>query len=106
MGQTGNSMEAVGDGMDSEGSELIISTVDEDERPTWVNLWGGANTVAQALWKVKNSRSADETEKFVSKLRIYDVLGQDEAGRGLSQIFRILCISAPPRCTASAVPII
>ena len=80
MGQTGYSMEAVGDGMDSEGSELIISTVDEDERPTWVNLWGGANTVAQALWKVKNSRSADETEKFVSKLRIYDVLGQDEAG--------------------------
>lgn len=80
MGQTGYSMGTVGDGLDSEGSELIISTVDEDDRPTWVNLWGGANTVAQALWKVKNTRSAEETEKFVSKLRIYDVLGQDEAG--------------------------
>lgn len=49
MGQTGYSMEAVGDGMDSDGSELIISTVDSDDRPTWINLWGGANTVAQAL---------------------------------------------------------
>ena len=77
MRQTGYSMDDIGEGKNSDGPELIISV---DDCPTWINLWGGANTVAQALWKVKNSRSADETEKFVSKLRIYDVLGQDEAG--------------------------
>lgn len=80
MGQTGYGMDDVGDGKDSDGSELIISVVDEDDRPTWINLWGGANTVAQALWKVKNTRSEEEVEDFVSKLRIYDVLGQDDAG--------------------------
>lgn len=81
MGQTGYSMNGVGEGKDSEGSELIIAAVDEyDDRPVWINLWGGANTLAQALWKVQNTRSEAEVAKFVSKIRVYDVLGQDEAG--------------------------
>ena len=87
MGQTGYSMDDVGEGKDSDGSELIISVVDEDDRPTWINLWGGANTVAQALWKVKNTRSEAEVNEFVSKLRIYDVLGQDEAGAWIVTTF-------------------
>ena len=46
-------MNAVGEGMDSEGSELIIRSVDkEDDRPVWVLVWGGPNCLAQALWKV------------------------------------------------------
>lgn len=81
MGQTGYSMGDVGEGKDTDGSELIIKAVDkEDERPVWINLWGGANTVAQALWKVEQTRTEEEINKFVKKLRIYDVLGQDEAG--------------------------
>ena len=35
-------MHAVGKGMDSEGSELIIKAVDRsDSRPVWVLVWGG-----------------------------------------------------------------
>lgn len=87
MGQTGYSMDDVGEGKDSDGSELIISVVDEDDRPVWINFWGGANTLAQALWKVKNTRSEAEVKKFVKKLRVYDVLGQDEAGAWIVTTF-------------------
>ena len=54
-------MNGVGQGKDSEGSDLIIQVVDKkDPRPVWVSVWGGANCLAQALWKVKATRSEDE----------------------------------------------
>ncbi len=57
--------------------------------------WGGCNTIAQALWKVKNSRSPAEIEAFVRKLHIYDVLGQDDAGTWIAKTFpNILYIRA------------
>jgi Protein of unknown function (DUF1593). len=81
MGQTRYSMKDVGEGKDTDGSNLIISVVDkEDCRPVWINFWGGANTLAQALWKVKSTRRQEEVNKFVSKIRVFDILGQDEAG--------------------------
>src|SRR5690554_6911499 len=46
-------MEGVGEGKDSPGSDLLIEAVDKsDDRPLWVSVWGGANCLAQALWKV------------------------------------------------------
>ena len=37
------SMEGVGKGKDSPGSELLIQAVDKsDERPLWVSIWGGS----------------------------------------------------------------
>ncbi len=90
-------MEAVGEGMDSEGSELIISTVDkEDERPVWVLVWGGPNCLAQALWKVKETRSPAELEKFVSKLRVYTISDQDDSGPWLRKTFPGLFYIASP----------
>jgi hypothetical protein len=48
------SMEGVGQGKDSPGSELLIKAVDKaDDRPLWLTAWGGTNCLAQALWKVK-----------------------------------------------------
>jgi hypothetical protein len=88
MGQLGYGMDDVGDGKDSPGSELIIKAADrEDPRPLWVTCWGGCNTLAQALWKVKQTRSNSELEKFASKLRVYDVLGQDNAGTWIAKNF-------------------
>ncbi len=63
---------------DSDGSNLIIRLVDEsDERPLWIAVWGGGNTLAQALWRVKQERNAAEVKKFVSKLRVYTITDQD-----------------------------
>lgn len=93
------SMEGVGEGMDSPGSELLIRAVDkEDERPLWVSVWGGANCLAQALWKVKETRSDEEVDKFVSKLRVYTISDQDFAGpwirNNFPEIFYIVDASA------------
>lgn len=88
MGQTGYSMGAVGAGKDSAGSNLIIAAVDKpDPRPVWVTCWGGCNTVAQAIWKVQSERSATELQAFLKKLRVYDILGQDEAAAWMAHTF-------------------
>lgn len=89
QGQAKSNMSGVGAGKDSQGSELIISVVDKkgDNRPVWIAGWGGMNTVAQALWKVKNTRSKKELSAFVNKIRIYDVLGQDDAGAWIAKNF-------------------
>ena len=55
-------MNAVGKGMDS--PDLIIKAVDRnDPRPVWVLVWGGSNCLAQALWKVKQTRSPEAVKK-------------------------------------------
>ena len=81
VGRADYGMHAVGIGMDSEGSDWIIKTVDsEDSRPVWVLIWGGPNCLAQALWKVKETRSVQDVEKFVKKLRVYAISAQDDSG--------------------------
>jgi hypothetical protein len=88
LGQKGYGMADVGAGKDSAGSNLIIDAADKnDARPLWITCWGGCNTLAQAIWKVQNTRSASDLNKFISKLRVYDVLGQDDAGAWMTKNF-------------------
>ncbi len=87
MGQTGYGMGDVGEGMDSDGSNMIIDAVfDDDPRPVWATCWGGCNTIAQALWTVQNTQP-EELDEFVSRLRVYDILGQDNAGTWMAKTF-------------------
>ena len=75
------SMEGVGEGKDSPGSDLLIEAVDKnDNRPLWVSVWGGANCLAQALWKVRETRTEDEVKDFVSKIKVYTISDQDFSG--------------------------
>lgn len=72
----------------SDGSRLIIQAVDnDDERPVWLLIWGGANTVAQALWTVQQTRSDAEIEKFIQKVRVIDLAAQDDAGAWIAHTF-------------------
>lgn len=81
-------MNAVGKGKDSEGSEWIIKVVDKkDDRPVWIPVWGGANCLAQALWKVKMTRSPEDLKKFVSKIRMYTISDQDDTGPWIRKTF-------------------
>lgn len=74
-------MLGVGEGMDSEGSNWIIKQLEENgEHPLWISVWGGVNTLAQALYKIKNTRTEAETEKLISKLRVYTISDQDDSG--------------------------
>jgi hypothetical protein len=74
-------MEGVGDRKDSEGSEWIIKVLEEkDDRPLWISVWGGVNTLAQSLYKIKETKSKDEAKRLISKLRVYTISDQDDSG--------------------------
>ena len=90
-------MNAVGEGQDSSGSELLISAVDKDDpRPLWVTVWGGPNVLAQALWKVRATRTPEQLEKFVSRLRVYTISDQDDSGPWIRQNFTNLFYIVSP----------
>ncbi|MEZ5044776.1 MAG: DUF1593 domain-containing protein [Saprospiraceae bacterium] len=96
-GRTDYGMNAVGEGMDSPGSDLIIQAVDrEDTRPVWVLVWGGPNCLAQALWKVQATRSLADLNKFVAKIRVYTISDQDDSGPWIRKTFPDLFYVASP----------
>jgi hypothetical protein len=78
VGSKRRGMQYIGKDNDSPGSELIIKIAGEkDNRPVWVLAWGGANTLAQAVWRVQKDRSPKELKKFLQKLRVYTITDQD-----------------------------
>jgi hypothetical protein len=99
-GQPGYGMGAVGAGKDSAGSRHIVEVVDrDDERPVWISVWGGVNTLAQALRDVREGRSQAELAAFVKKLRVYTISDQDDAGRWLRLEFPDLFYVVSPSNT-------
>ncbi|CCH57273.1 hypothetical protein BN8_06684 [Fibrisoma limi BUZ 3] len=79
---------SVGAGKDTEASDWIIQVVDQaDPRPVWVCIWGGSADLAQALWKVRQTRSADAIDAFVAKLRVHAIYDQDQTGPWIREQF-------------------
>jgi hypothetical protein len=80
MGSMYGGIRSIGEKNDSPGSELLIRLADEDDpRPIYVAAWGGANTLAQAIWRVKQTRPDYEVRKFVRKFRVFTITDQDMA---------------------------
>lgn len=72
----------LGEGNNSNGSNLIIKLADEDDdRPVWVTIWGGGNTLAQSIWQVQQTRNEPELKKFLNKIRAYAITDQDRPQR-------------------------
>jgi Protein of unknown function (DUF1593) len=87
-GQSGYGLAATGLDKMSEGAQAIIKAVDKlDERPLWISLWGGANTLAQALLRVRATRTPAELDKFIGKIRVYSISDQDDAGPWIRREF-------------------
>ncbi len=80
FGSMNMGMTFIGETNDSDGSNLIIKLVDEeDDRPLWITVWGGGNTLAQAIWRVQQTRSQENLQAFLHKLRVYTITDQDGA---------------------------
>lgn len=99
-GQTQYGMAAVGANKSSDGALAIIREVDKpDARPLWISVWGGANTLAQALYTVQQTRTAAQVVEFLSKLKIYSISDQDDAGpwirKNFPALFYIVSPSSP-----------
>jgi hypothetical protein len=96
-GQPAYGMATVGAGKSSEGSAAIVRAVDKvDDRPLWIAAWGGTNTLAQALTDVRASRSAADVDVFVSKIRVYSISDQDDAGSWIRKEFPSLLYIVSP----------
>jgi hypothetical protein len=90
-------MAGVGAGHDSPGSEKVNEVVDADDpRPVWVCVWGGPNCLAQALWKVRATRTPEQLDRFVAKLRVTTISDQDDSGPWLRREFPNLFYVASP----------
>ncbi len=68
-----NTNSQIGSGFDSSGSNHIIYMVDRSTVPMWILVWGGGRELAQAIFKVRSTRSNDEFVRFQKKLRVYSI---------------------------------
>ena len=81
-------MKGLGEGKDSEGSDWIIKVLkQQDERPLWVCVWGGPNTLAQALRKIQKTMPDKEAQRLYEKLRVYTISDQDDTGPWIRKNF-------------------
>ena len=95
-------MQGVGEGKDSSASEQLIRAVDRDDpRPLWVPVWGGPSVLAQALWKVRATRTPAAVDRFVARLRVYAISDQDDSGPWIRQHFPKLFYIVSPGINAS-----
>jgi len=69
----------IGAGKDSEASNHLIQVIDGSQKPTWILAWGGTRELAQAIWKVKEDRTASQLDTFISRIRLYSISLQDES---------------------------
>ena len=107
-GQPGYGMASVGTGQSTEGSDAIIRLLEaEDDRPLWISVWGGANTLAQALHDVRETKSDAEAARLISKLRVYTISDQDDSGiwmrREFPSLFYIVSPGEYGRSTWTAI---
>jgi hypothetical protein len=101
-GQSAYGMAAVGAGKSSDGSKAIVAALErEDARPLWVCIWGGANTLAQALMDLKAAHSPDDLAKLFAKLRVYSISDQDDAGPWIRKEFPDLFYVVSPSTPTS-----
>ena len=83
--------QCVGPGKDTEASDWIIHVVDEpDPRPVWILIWGGSADLAQALWKIRETRKAGHLTQFLSRLRVHSINDQDSTGPWIREQFPAL----------------
>lgn len=87
-GQKDYGIDDVGKGKSSQGSELIIHAVTkEDNRPVWIVVNAGSNTLAQALFDYRERHTEEELEAFVAKVRVFENGSQDNAGAWICNQF-------------------
>lgn len=94
----GNVKDYVGEGKDTEGSRHIVSVLEKDDpRILNISVWGGTADLAQALWWLRENRSAEELNNIISGVRIHAIGHQDITGPWILEnfpgLFYILSLS-------------
>lgn len=70
----GEGLNPNGESKDSEGSEYLQQIFSKnDDRPIYVQAWGGSITLVQALYRYKERNTPAQFQKLLSKLHIYGI---------------------------------
>ncbi len=90
-------MNGVRDGKDTEGSDWIIKILEEnDDRPLWISVWGGPNTLAQALYRISETKSEKEAKRLYAKIRVYTISDQDDSAIWIRTNFPVIFYIVSP----------
>lgn len=74
----GEGLNPNGEPKDSEGSEFLQEVFDkDDDRPIYVQAWGGPITFIQALYRYRQRQGEEKFNRLLPKLHIYGILFQD-----------------------------
>ncbi|MCU5774341.1 DUF1593 domain-containing protein [Erwiniaceae bacterium BAC15a-03b] len=87
-GQPAYGMAATGKGRQSKGSDLLLKSIEHSSNaasPLFINLWGGANTLAQALTDLSAKYPAEKVQALTRNLIVYSISDQDDAGYWVRQ---------------------
>ncbi|WP_228527621.1 DUF1593 domain-containing protein [Pararhodonellum marinum] len=75
---------------DSEGSEFLIEVFEkEDDRPIYVQLWGGPVTFVQALYRFRQRNGDEKLQQLLQKVFVYGILLQDITADYFVDLFQI-----------------
>jgi len=79
-----------GEGFDTDASNHIIDVVTKSEQIVHIAVWGGLRELAQALWKVRQTRTLDELVTFCRKIQVHAIGDQDKHRDWITSNFREL----------------
>lgn len=71
----------------SEGAQRLIDALEESSEPLHVSIWGGANTLAQALQQIHRVSTPDHAALLRSRLRVYAISDQDTTGTWIQALW-------------------
>lgn len=82
-------MSAVGQDIPlSAGGQLLYDRiVAPSTQPLWILCWGGTNTLAQALVKIDDKFSPEDSQRLLSRIRVYAISDQDDTGAWIRNNF-------------------
>ncbi|KAL2819271.1 DUF1593-domain-containing protein [Aspergillus cavernicola] len=64
----------------SDGAQRLLDALRESPEPLYIPVWGGVNTLAQALKDLDETASPEEATTQRAKLRVYSISDQDDTG--------------------------
>ena len=67
-----------GEPKDSEGSDFLVKVFEkDDDRPIFVQAWGGTITFVQALYRFRQKHGEEKFQELLPRLHLYGILFQD-----------------------------
>jgi hypothetical protein len=80
IGPEGYGMEGISPDVLSGGAKALIDVVDNTAQRVWIGVWGGANTLAEALKYLSKTRTPAQVDEFQKGIIVYSISDQDDAG--------------------------